>query len=157
MSDTVRQRVLSCTQPTGNLHIGRYFGAVRNWVELQSQYDCVYGIVNYHAMTMPFVPAKLREATWDLAYNLAAVGINPDNLFIQSLVPEHAELAWVFNCVTSYGELGRMVQSGRRASTTSSWRTPTSWPRPPGRQPVPAPARWPSFRTGCRSPGGSRC
>jgi tryptophanyl-tRNA synthetase len=110
MSDTVRQRVLSCTQPTGNLHIGRYFGAVRNWVELQSQYDCVYGIVNYHAMTMPFVPAKLREATWDLAYNLAAVGINPDNLFIQSLVPEHAELAWVFNCVTSYGELGRMVQ-----------------------------------------------
>jgi len=110
MTTTMRKQVLSCTQPTGNLHIGRYFGAVRNWVELQKDYDCVYGIVNYHAMTMPFVPAKLREATWDLAYNLAAVGIDPDNLFIQSLIPEHTELSWIFNCVASYGELGRMVQ-----------------------------------------------
>lgn len=108
--DTIRKQVLSCTQPTGNLHLGRYFGAVRQWVDLQSHYDCVYGLVNYHAMTMPFVPGKLREATWDLATDLAAVGVDPDNIFIQSLIPEHAELAWIFNCVASYGELGRMVQ-----------------------------------------------
>jgi len=108
--DTKRKQVLSCIQPTGNLHLGRYFGALQNWVNLQSQYDCVYGIVDYHAMTMPFVPAKLRESTWNLAVNMAAVGIDPDNMFIQSLVPEHAELGWIFNCMASYGELGRMVQ-----------------------------------------------
>ncbi len=112
--------VLSCIQPTGNLHIGRYFGALRNWVELQSKYECIYGIVDYHAMTMPFVPGKLREATWELAISMASVGIDPDNIFIQSMIPEHAELAWIFNCVTSYGELGRMVQFKDKSQQVAS-------------------------------------
>lgn len=103
-------RVLSCIQPTGNLHLGRYFGALRNWVELQENYNCVYGIVDYHAMTMPFNPKKLREQTWNLVFDMLAIGIRPGNIFVQSMIPEHAELAWIFNCVTSFGELGRMVQ-----------------------------------------------
>lgn len=105
-----RKQVLSCIQPTGKLHLGRYFGAIQNWVNLQSQYDCVYGIVDYHAMTMPWQPTKLRMNTWDLAFNLIATGIDPDNLFVQSLIPEHAELGWIMNCVSSYGELSRMTQ-----------------------------------------------
>ena len=90
--------------------MGRYFGAMRNWVELQNNYDCVFGIVDYHAMTMPYNPKKLREATWELTFNMIAVGVDPDNIFIQSLVPEHTELGWIFNCMASYGALGRMVQ-----------------------------------------------
>ena len=105
-----RKQVLSCVQPTGNLHIGRYFGALKNWVELQEKYDCIYGVVDYHAMTMPFNPAKLRQATWDVTFDMIAIGVEPERIFVQSLIPEHAELAWVLNCVTSYGELGRMVQ-----------------------------------------------
>ncbi|MEL6866879.1 MAG: tryptophan--tRNA ligase [Bacteroidota bacterium] len=105
-----RKQVLSCIQPTGNMHYGRYFGAVRNWVELQEKYDCLYGIVDYHAMTMPFKAKKLRENVWDLVFNLIATGIQPENLFIQSLVPEHTELGWIFNCFASYGQLTRMTQ-----------------------------------------------
>lgn len=92
------------------MHFGNYFGAVTNWVDLQESYDCVYGIVDYHAMTMPFKPAKLRENTWELVFNLLATGIEAKNIFIQSLVPEHAELCWIFNCFTSYGQLSRMTQ-----------------------------------------------
>lgn len=110
MAVSKKKQVLSCIQPTGNLHLGRYFGALRNWVELQDEYDCLYGIVDYHAMTMPYNPKKLRQATWDLAFNMIAIGVEPDNIFIQSLVPEHVELGWIFNCVASYGALGRMVQ-----------------------------------------------
>ena len=105
-----RKQVLSCIQPTGDMHYGNYFGAVKNWVELQEKYDCIYGVVDYHAMTMPYRPKKLRENTWELIFNLLAVGIKPQNLFIQSLIPEHAELCWIFNCFTSYGLLTRMVQ-----------------------------------------------
>lgn len=108
MSD--QKIVLSAIQPTGDMHLGNYFGAVKNWVDLQNDYQCIYGIVDYHAMTMPYKPKKLRENTWDLALNLLAVGIHPENLFIQSLVPEHAELCWIFNCFTSYGQLTRMTQ-----------------------------------------------
>ena len=80
MSD--KKRVLSCIQPTGDMHFGNYFGAVKNWVELQATYECMYGVVDYHAMTMPFNPIKLRENTWELIFNLMAVGIEPQNLFI---------------------------------------------------------------------------
>ncbi|MDH3652287.1 MAG: tryptophan--tRNA ligase [Saprospiraceae bacterium] len=104
------QRVLSCIQPTGNLHLGRYFGAIQNWERLQGKYQCLYGIVNYHAMTMPYDRKKLTTATWELAFNLAASGLSVDNIFVQSLIPEHAELAWIFNCITGFGELGRMTQ-----------------------------------------------
>lgn len=104
------KRVLSCIQPTGDLHLGNYFGAVQNWVQLQEQYECVFGVVDYHSMTMPYKPETLRENTWKMAFYLLACGVKPENLFIQSLVPEHAELAWVLGCVTSYGELQRMTQ-----------------------------------------------
>lgn len=105
-----KKRILSGIQPTGNLHFGRYFGAVSNWVTLQEQYHCFYCVVDYHAMTMPFVPAKLRENSWELAINLMAAGLNPDHIFIQSMVPEHAELGWILNCFASYGQLTRMTQ-----------------------------------------------
>lgn len=102
--------VLSAIQPTGDMHLGNYFGAVRNWVELQASYRCFYGVVDYHAMTMPYQVDKLRTNTWDLITNLAAVGVKPENLFVQSLVPEHTELGWILNCFCSYGQLTRMTQ-----------------------------------------------
>ncbi len=106
----MKKTVLSCVQPTGKLHLGRYFGAVRNWVDLQESYHCLYGIVNYHAMTMPYDPKKLIPATWKLTFDLLACGIKPSHIFIQSLIPEHAELSWILNTMTSYGELSRMTQ-----------------------------------------------
>lgn len=105
-----RKQVFSGIQPTGNLHLGRYFGAIQNWVRLQDTYDCIYCVVNYHAMTMPFTPKALRDQTWDVIFDLIAVGVKPENLFVHSMVPEHTELAWIFNCVSSYGELQRMTQ-----------------------------------------------
>jgi tryptophanyl-tRNA synthetase len=104
------KNVLSGIQPTGDLHLGNYFGAVQNWVRLQDEYRCLYCVVDYHSMTMPYKPETLRENTWKMAFYLLACGIKPENLFIQSLVPEHAELSWALNCVTSYGELNRMTQ-----------------------------------------------
>lgn len=104
------KKILSCIQPTGDLHFGNYFGAIQNWVRLQSEYDCKYGVVDYHAMTMPYNPKKLRENTWNLVFDLLACGINIETLFIQSAIPEHAELNWIFNCVCSHGELTRMTQ-----------------------------------------------
>lgn len=111
-----KKQILSCIQPTGDMHFGNYFGAVRNWVELQEDYECVYGVVDYHAMTMPYQPKKLRENTWELVLNLLASGIRPENLFIQSLIPEHAELCWIFNCFASYGQLMRMTQFKDKSS-----------------------------------------
>lgn len=105
-----RKQVLSCIQPTGDMHFGNYFGAVKNWVDLQSDYRTMYGVVDYHAMTMPYVPKKLRENTWELIFNLIAVGVEPHNLFVQSLIPEHTELGWILNCFASYGQLTRMTQ-----------------------------------------------
>ncbi len=92
------------------MHYGNYFGAVKNWVDLQEKYECFYGVVDYHAMTMPYNPKKLRENTWDLIINLLATGIKPEHLFIQSLVPEHVELCWIFNCFASFGQVTRMTQ-----------------------------------------------
>ena len=105
-----RKQVLSGIQPTGTVHLGRYFGAVQNWVNLQSKYDCLYCMVDYHAMTMPFDPKTLRDQVWNLALDLVAVGLKTEYMFIQSMIPEHAELAWIFNCFSSYGEVSRMTQ-----------------------------------------------
>ncbi|MCC6816230.1 MAG: tryptophan--tRNA ligase [Saprospiraceae bacterium] len=105
-----RKKILSGIQPTGHLHLGRYFGAVENWVKLQSEYDSIYCVVDYHAITMPYNPIKLKENVWELIYNLLACGIHAENLFIQSKVPEHTELAWILGCMCSYGELSRMTQ-----------------------------------------------
>lgn len=118
MSD--KKVVLSAIQPTGNMHFGNYFGAVQNWVRLQEEYDCVYGVVDYHAMTMPYQPSKLRQNTWELIFNLLAAGVKAENLFIQSLIPEHAELCWIFNCFTSYGMLQRMTQFKDKSSQSKA-------------------------------------
>jgi tryptophanyl-tRNA synthetase len=104
------KNVLSCVQPTGDLHLGNYFGAVQNWVKLQDEYNCLYGVVDYHSMTMPYNATLLRENTWKMIFYLLACGIKPENLFIQSLIPEHIELSWILGCTTSYGELTRMTQ-----------------------------------------------
>lgn len=105
-------RIFSGIQPTGTLHIGNYFGAIRNWVALQDDYECVYCIVDYHAITIDIDPKVLRAASRNMALDLIACGIDPERaiLFVQSAVPEHTELAWIFGCVTSYGDLARMTQ-----------------------------------------------
>ncbi len=107
-----KKRVLSCIQPTGEIHLGNYFGAIKNWVNIQDQYNCIYGVVDLHAMTMPYKTNELEENTLKMVVDLLVCGINPDKtiLFIQSLVPQHTELTWIFNCITSYGELTRMTQ-----------------------------------------------
>jgi len=94
------------------MHIGNYFGAVKNWVALQDTHDCIYAIVDLHAITMPYDPAKLRVNTERMVLDLLACGIDPDKaiLFIQSLVPEHTELCWVLACLCPYGDLRRMTQ-----------------------------------------------
>ncbi len=113
------KRVLSCIQPTGDMHFGNYFGAVKNWVSLQDQYTCMYGVVDYHAMTMPYNPKKLKENTWELIYNLLAVGVKAENLFIQSLIPEHSELGWIFNNFASYGRVENMTQFKDKSKQSS--------------------------------------
>ena len=107
-----KKRVLSGIQPTGGIHLGNYFGAVKNWVDIQDKYECIYGVVDLHAMTMPYQPEELHENTTRMVIDLLACGIDPEKsiLFIQSLVPQHTELTWMLNCVCSYGELSRMTQ-----------------------------------------------
>lgn len=104
--------VLSLIQPTADLHIGNYFGAVANWVKLQDTHSCVFGIADMHAITMPYNPADLRTNTRNMVIDLLACGIDPEKstLFIQSLVPEHCELCWILSSQCSYGELSRMTQ-----------------------------------------------
>lgn len=105
-------RVFSGIQPTAEMHIGNYFGAVRNWVALQDTHDCIYSVVDLHAMTKPYDPASLRANTERMVFDLLACGIDPDKaiLFIQSVVPEHTELCWILSCLTGFGELRRMTQ-----------------------------------------------
>jgi len=105
-----QQKVLSLIQPTGKLHLGRYFGAIQNWVRIQTSYESVFGVANLHAMTMPYDVKNLANSTWELCFNLIAAGIKPENLFIQSLVPEHTELYWVLNNMCGFGELQKMTQ-----------------------------------------------
>jgi len=107
-----KQRVFSGIQPTGDIHIGNYFGAIRNWVDIQDRYNCIYCVVDLHAMTMPYDPKTLRQSTVQMFIDLLACGIDPQKsvIFVQSLVPQHTELNWIFSCVTSYGELSRMTQ-----------------------------------------------
>ena len=115
-------RIFSGIQPSGELHIGNYLGAVKNWVALQRQYESFFCIVDYHAITVPYEPDDLRKRTRDMAASLLASGVNPSEctLFVQSAVPEHTELAWIFNTITPLGELERQTQfkdkSGRQES-----------------------------------------
>src|SRR5207237_7576809 len=115
-------RIFSGIQPSGALHIGNYLGAVKNWVELQSKYESFFCIVDYHAITVPYEPADLRVRTADMALGLLAAGLDPAKctIFVQSMVPEHTELAWIFNTLTPLGELERQTQFKEKASREES-------------------------------------
>jgi tryptophanyl-tRNA synthetase len=106
------KRIFSGAQPTGNVHLGNYLGALRNWVALQHEYESFFCIVNLHAITLPQDPKLLAEKTRELARLYLAVGIDPgvSTIFIQSDVVEHAELTWVLNCIARMSELERMTQ-----------------------------------------------
>ncbi|MDQ3132591.1 MAG: tryptophan--tRNA ligase [Acidobacteriota bacterium] len=108
----MKKRIFSGAQPTGELHIGNYLGALKNWVALQDEYESFFCIVNLHAVTLPQNPEILRRKTLDLARIYLASGINPEKstIFVQSDVSEHAELAWILSCVARMGELERMTQ-----------------------------------------------
>lgn len=107
-----KKRVFSGIQPSGVVHIGNYIGALKNWAAMQNDYDCIYCIVDLHAITVPQDPKDLRARILFTTATTLASGIDPKQsiLFVQSDVPEHAELAWLLNCVVYYGELTRMTQ-----------------------------------------------
>lgn len=111
------KRIFSGVKPTGPLHLGNYLGALRNWVELQRQYESFFCIVNLHAITIPVDPDYLSALTLEIARLYVAAGIDPEisTIFIQSDVPEHAELAWILNCSTRMSELERMTQYKEQA------------------------------------------
>ncbi|OOF00827.1 tryptophan--tRNA ligase [Salinivibrio sp. MA351] len=112
MSQSSKPIVLSGVQPSGELSIGNYLGALRQWEQMQDDYDCQYCVVDLHAITVHQEADALREATLDALALCLAVGVSPEksNLFVQSHVPEHAQLSWVLNCYTQMGELNRMTQ-----------------------------------------------
>lgn len=115
-------RIFSGIQPSGELHVGNYLGAVKNWVELQHQYECIFCIVDYHAITVAYEPEDLRRRTLEMAVSLFASGLDPEKctVFVQSHVPEHTELAWIFNSVTPIGELERQTQFKDKAQRQES-------------------------------------
>jgi tryptophanyl-tRNA synthetase len=115
-------RIFSGIQPSGELHLGNYLGAVKNWVALQRDAESLFCIVDYHAITIPYEPAQLRVRRREMAVGLLAAGIDPAHasLFVQSDVPEHTELAWIFNTITPLGELERQVQFKEKSQRQES-------------------------------------
>ena len=107
-----KKRIFSGIQPSGDLTLGSYMGAIKNWVALQDEYECVYCIVDMHAITVRQVPADLRRRSLEQLAQYIACGLDPKKniMFIQSHVPQHAELSWVLGCYTQFGELSRMTQ-----------------------------------------------
>jgi tryptophanyl-tRNA synthetase len=117
MSETSEKKpskpvVLTCAQPTGRLHLGNYLGAVLNWGRMQDDHECYFGIVDQHAITVPYVPAQLRENTYSCLAQYVACGLDParSRLFVQSHVIGHTELAWILGCLCPLGQLERMTQ-----------------------------------------------
>jgi tryptophanyl-tRNA synthetase len=115
-------RIFSGIQPSGELHIGNYLGAVKNWVRVQHEHPSIFSVVDYHAITGTYEPAGLRERRHDMAVSLLAAGVDPEvaALFVQSHVPEHTELAWIFNTLTPLGELERQTQFKDKSSRQES-------------------------------------
>jgi tryptophanyl-tRNA synthetase len=113
-------RIFSGVQPTGNLHLGNYLGAIRNWVGLQKDFDCIFCIVDLHALTLPQDPAQLKAQTREVTSAYIAAGIDPERciIFNQSTVPGHAELGWLLGCLTPLGWLNRMTQFKEKAGMT---------------------------------------
>jgi len=116
-SGNTRGRIFSGVQPTGNLHLGNYLGAIRNWVALQDSFESIYCVVDLHAITVAQDPAQLRQSTREVAASLIAAGISPERaiIFNQSQVPQHSQLAWIFSCVARLGWLNRMTQFKEKA------------------------------------------
>ncbi len=112
-----KNRIFSGVQPTGSLHLGNYLGAIRNWARLQDEFEAIYCVVDLHAVTAPHDPKELSRATREVTAGLIASGIDPARsiIFNQSMVPEHAELSWLFNCVARLGWLNRMTQFKEKA------------------------------------------
>ncbi|AFY45005.1 tryptophan--tRNA ligase [Nostoc sp. PCC 7107] len=112
-----KQRVLSGVQPTGNLHLGNYLGAIRNWVEIQDQYDNFFCVVDLHAITVPHNPASLAADTYTIAalYLACGIDLNYSSIFVQSHVSAHSELAWLLNCITPLNWLQDMIQFKEKA------------------------------------------
>ena len=117
-----RMRVFSGMQPTGEAHLGNYLGAIRNWVRLQEQAECIFSVVDYHAIMTEYEPGELPGRVLDLAVNFLAAGLDPDRctIFVQSHVPEHTELAWIFNTVAAVGDLERMTQYKEKSAGLES-------------------------------------
>ncbi|NLY10164.1 MAG: tryptophan--tRNA ligase [Firmicutes bacterium] len=113
-----KKKVFSGIQPTGEVHIGNYLGAIKNWISLQDSYDCVFSIVDYHAITVEYDPSVLESRILNVAATNIAAGLDPNKviLFVQSMVPEHTELTWFLTCLTSIGALERMTQFKEKAS-----------------------------------------
>ena len=113
-----RKVVLTCAQPTGKLHLGNYLGAVKNWVEMSEKYECYFGVVDMHAITIPYVPADLKKNVYECTAQYMACGLDPEkcNLFLQSSIVGHAELAWILGCICPLGQLERMTQYKDKAS-----------------------------------------
>ena len=111
------KRIFSGVQPTGNLHLGNYLGAIRNFARLQDDYECIYCVVDMHAITVWQDPGELKANTREVTATFLAAGIDPTKhiIFNQSQVPAHAELAWIFNCVARLGWLNRMTQFKEKA------------------------------------------
>ncbi|MGE5503916.1 MAG: tryptophan--tRNA ligase [Actinomycetota bacterium] len=111
------KRIFSGVQPTGNLHLGNYLGAIRNWVRLQNEYECIFCIVDMHAITVWQDPKELIRNTREVAAGMIAAGVDASRqvIFNQSTVPAHAQLAWIFNCVARIGWLNRMTQFKEKA------------------------------------------
>lgn len=107
-----KQRIFSGVQPSGNLTIGNYLGAIKNWIALQDQYECIYSVMDMHAITVSQDPTSLRHRTLEILAVYLAAGLDPQKctLFVQSHVPAHAQLSWVLSCNTMFGELSRMTQ-----------------------------------------------
>ena len=116
------KRVLSGIQPTGNIHIGNYLGALKQFVELQDNSDCIYCIVDLHSITVPQDPKKLRESIRNVAALYLAVGVDPkkSTVFVQSDVPGHSELSWILTCCSYTGELSRMTQFKQKSKEKES-------------------------------------
>ena len=112
-----KNRIFSGVQPTGSLHLGNYLGAIRNWARLQDEFEAIYCVVDLHAVTDPHDPKELSPATREVTAGLIASGIDPARsiIFNQSMVPEHAELSWLFSCVARLGWLNRMTQFKEKA------------------------------------------
>ena len=112
MEEMAKKKVLSCIQPSGMLTLGNYLGALKNWLNMQEEFDCTFAVADLHAITVRQEPAKLRQQIYSTYALMLALGLDPDKstLFIQSHVPAHSQLSWLLSCYTQFGEMSRMTQ-----------------------------------------------